>query len=597
MIDNLNHFAIENMGTVYDEEALTALQLMGRIAQKLNEVINQSNALDEATRNWMSDATKQLADMVEGVVQGHIEDGAFDRQNRATVANIEKRLDNLLGTVTAGSTTMDAEIVDGRTDHHNTVHGSIGTNIRQNFRVMGSGVSGYVPDVIEFHDLEVGTYYSTADGGVFVSDDYMRSLYVKPCPAGEMFMCEQATGDGKIYLICYDHDMNYIGSVFAGKSYTDVPFSRMTLPGTAFVGVTASSAYADVTRFAFRRISMDGVTCIKYPFDGADKNYLYYPGYWVGGSNTWVAADTVCALVFPVKGIRQVICNMTNLYDAIFYDENCAFIQSTKDFEGWSVRYRAFNVPENAAYVVMNMLKKHYVEHDAERLSYMVSVIRDNPTNDLMGKKGLVVGDSITWLDGKTGYGVNPDQMAHGWQNYLVERGALVDTLAINGGSYATNSNTNGSLYTQIVTAGYDVSKYDFVVLFGGSNDARVKVPVGENGDTYETLNTDPATIDGAVGGIIKYILTQNPRCKIYLCSIMAAATASHEFLDDLEYMQTLERTAEAWHVPFIDLFSLLGMAPGVNSDTFTYDGVHPTAYGFERIGTVIRKYIEANIE
>lgn len=130
-IEKLNrHYSMENLPTVFDEEALTALELAGRTAAKVNECVEQVNGIPE----------KVAADVL-----AHIEDGDFDKQIDVYAGKVtegfqkemdafqtttEKRIDNLLGSVTEGTSTFDAEIIDARLGEDNVTYQNLGQAMR-----------------------------------------------------------------------------------------------------------------------------------------------------------------------------------------------------------------------------------------------------------------------------------------------------------------------------------------------------------------------------------------------------------------------------------------------------------------------------------
>lgn len=140
MLDKLPiHYSMQNIPTQFDEEALTSLELVGRTTKKINECVEKVNEIDETTDRRLDAQDEQLEkfesvdipNAVEDSVTQHIKDGTFEKPIRDYCADVENRLDNLLGTVKSGSTTMDAEVIDGRVDWNGVTHGNIGTAIRE----------------------------------------------------------------------------------------------------------------------------------------------------------------------------------------------------------------------------------------------------------------------------------------------------------------------------------------------------------------------------------------------------------------------------------------------------------------------------------
>lgn len=144
MIKKIGHYSLENPGTIYDEEAMTALELAGRTATKVNECVDQVNQNTEA-----------LPGMVARDVQKHINEGAFDAQIDAYAGELEehitqvdqkvstnltnevnaldKRIDNIVSN--PGDGTTPTELVDARQDFAGTTHDTLRGSIEEQDRI------------------------------------------------------------------------------------------------------------------------------------------------------------------------------------------------------------------------------------------------------------------------------------------------------------------------------------------------------------------------------------------------------------------------------------------------------------------------------
>ena len=148
-----HHYSIENPASVYDEEAMTALQLAGRTTAKVNECVAVVNKTVE-----------DLPEKVADAVQVHIDNGAFDEQidryagelenqiinsdakqtanlNTATTS-LNKRIDNIVSN--PGDGTTPTEIIDARQDEHGTTHASLSASIKNQVRQAVNAYTGYV---------------------------------------------------------------------------------------------------------------------------------------------------------------------------------------------------------------------------------------------------------------------------------------------------------------------------------------------------------------------------------------------------------------------------------------------------------------------
>lgn len=194
MIEKIGHYSLNTPPTIYDEEALTALELAARTASKCNEVVEHQNMLELETAEHLTVQDKELADrlkaqddrlpgLVNDKVQQHINGGAFDTQIERYAGNLEKRMDNLLGAVHEGTSTMDAEVIDIRTGADNVVYGSAGEAVRKQVqRVTGLLTTGndWYKNLLNPAELTNGYY--APDGTVQDSPSYMYTgrIYVNP---------------------------------------------------------------------------------------------------------------------------------------------------------------------------------------------------------------------------------------------------------------------------------------------------------------------------------------------------------------------------------------------------------------------------------
>ncbi|MBP3683369.1 MAG: metallophosphoesterase [Oscillospiraceae bacterium] len=149
MINKIDHYALENHCTIYDEEAMTALELAGRTAGKVNECVDQVN---------------QIPQKIAQDVQNHINNGEFDDQidkyageletqisnsdkkQSANLTNavdtLNKRIDNIVSN--PGDGTVPTEVVDARSDGMGTAHGSLHASIQAQSKQLTNVQNGFV---------------------------------------------------------------------------------------------------------------------------------------------------------------------------------------------------------------------------------------------------------------------------------------------------------------------------------------------------------------------------------------------------------------------------------------------------------------------
>lgn len=115
MTDKLNHYSLTNPASVYDEEAMTALELAGRTAQKVNECVDEVN---------------KIPDVVDKSVNEYIDKGEFSKDIDRYAGDLSDKVDHLLNDIPEGATSMDLEVVDIRLGFDGREYNDAGTAVR-----------------------------------------------------------------------------------------------------------------------------------------------------------------------------------------------------------------------------------------------------------------------------------------------------------------------------------------------------------------------------------------------------------------------------------------------------------------------------------
>lgn len=127
MINPIRHYALTAWPTAHDEEALSSLELMGRLGAKVNELIEAVNkseiTLQEAIASIHGEIVSELEKaMKDGSLSSIVGEQAL-RELDATLEGLHQRIDELIfdGTPTDGN----AELIDARSGYN-----TLGTTIR-----------------------------------------------------------------------------------------------------------------------------------------------------------------------------------------------------------------------------------------------------------------------------------------------------------------------------------------------------------------------------------------------------------------------------------------------------------------------------------
>lgn len=214
MIDKLSpHYSMQSNPTVYDEEALTVLQLVGRTTAKINETVNAFNNLEVETNNHLKKQDDSIPVKIAEKVMEHINDGQFDDQINKYAGDLEKqiytseqslgsRIDNL-SRMGEGSTTGDAELTDARVSDMGHTHNNVGSLIRTNLSILRMhGVAECIREK-DFYSLFEKKYI---DGVVNTTNDcisihppvkFDRLTTIRPLPGYEVSCQRYSDAEGK----------------------------------------------------------------------------------------------------------------------------------------------------------------------------------------------------------------------------------------------------------------------------------------------------------------------------------------------------------------------------------------------------------------
>lgn len=207
----------------------------------------------------------------------------------------------------------------------------------------------------------------------------------------------------------------------------------------------------------------------------------------------------------------------------------------------------------------------------------------------LTDKKMLVIGDSITELDGRA---VPKIGKITGYQESFREQGAHVTTYGFGGATYSLKDTkitkvNHRSLYDKVVTDKLDVTKVDIVTLFAGTNDVGLGYPVG---------SSDKLEVKTAVGGlkaILDYLKKNNPHVQIFIFTPIKRVGEKYD--QNLTKLSAeIVKVGKAYTLPVCELFLTSGITLA-NQQDFLYDGLHPNSQGMALIGEEMTTFIEEN--
>lgn len=265
-----HHYAMENLASVYDEEAMTALELAGRTTAKINETVEAFNKLKQGTdqsimgQNTLIDSRmaaqdnairkmndETMPEKVKEEFQENLDNGTFEDMVDTYAGELEARVDNLLGAIGEGSTTLDAEVIDIRVDGEGTTHANAGESVRyQNSKMLEILLRESEDLSATAHAMHWATILkgNVTESSKRMTDPSKIFGVGELIPAGLTHIAVKTDEPVTLHFFdpVFQTDANSTGSITLRKSKTIYPKKEM---GVTFSGVATLCVYSDTPYF------------------------------------------------------------------------------------------------------------------------------------------------------------------------------------------------------------------------------------------------------------------------------------------------------------------------------------------------------------
>lgn len=592
MIDKMNeHYSFTAPGSVYDEEALTALELAGRTAKKVNEVVDYVNTIPEQVDDEVNDHIKNgdFAKQIDAhtkavVAQVKASEEEFAKQVEqtetefsGTVAalnnSVNNRLDTLLGAITPeeGTGSMDAEVIDMRAGGDGVSYDSAGEAVRKQLDKKLDLCDFDTYNVVE----KVGYYVNLNSVDPYWPMEGYRCKSIKiPCSPGDVFLyygC--ATGVVIASYIFYKDGVKVSGGQWMPQPTTATPaYAEVTIPDGVDTVLFASSTTLDYVHLEVHRISgelaktneekRNIINDILYKFEG-------YPTHYTTGYYTHSNAKAQPTATYHSKNTDLIPCNVGDVFlykgrassavgGIMFFDANCLYLPNVSMQVTSLDSFTEITIPDGVAYVlfqsyanissdiVLEVQKKDapvpFFEMD-KRIKSLETL--GGMTNVLYGKKYIAIGDSFTaWA---------PEQFEAGhayagknkvYPYYIGARNNMeVVNMAVGGSTMAyidgdSRTMFSDSLYLEIPTDA------DYITIKYGINDSTLNLPIGSIDDA------SIQTFYGAYNNVMEWIVTHIPYAKVGL--IVTNGLSNNED----KFAEAIRNIARKWGVAYLDYHS-----------------------------------------
>lgn len=441
---------------------------------------------------------------------------------------------------------------------------------------------------IHIKDFISGEYYDTTTGaiGIDSSNTYKRSKFLIPCNEAIVISSKIIeTNAYHAYVVFYDENLMKINSEYNSLYNGTSPRASVSPKGTKYIGfdLLVSEEISDLDiNYIINKTSYN----IEYPLDKNNKDYKVIENSYITSGGALESTSGYCVIVLPNPRCSKIYTNINISNQLYIHDSiNDTIIEPVYSLE--NPYGRLYTIPDSADIVYLTYSLSLALDVDGNPDMYYSFV--DSELNDsvLNGKKIICIGDSITYIDGIVNSGTGSIGRNVGYQSELRKRGAIVNSIALDGRSYAQHG-TDPCIYDTIVTNTFDFTGYDYIVLFGGANDVRLSINLGTVPSAYDNISKDPTTFAGAISGIIDYIQTNYPNCKIFICTTLQSQDSSRNFAKNKAYRDTIISDSEFWSIPYIDMFTEINANPTTNWSVYFYDTTHPNSRGMKNVGNII---------
>lgn len=643
MLEKLKaHYSMTSPASVYDEEALTALELAGRTAAKVNEVVDAQNNLEQETDARLNEQNDYLhktlqdhaADInhisfvtmpqkVEQEIAEKVNDGTFDAAIDNYAGNLTERLDNFFANTVPGSTNLDAELIDMRVDALNNTHYSAGTAVRT---ITGdlykrlNAISKFETTPVE--PVETSNMVVNKTGENLAEYGYSRLYNVK---AGEQYLVTSYYGFAipDVVFMCEDKLDPFIGYAHTNdgemkrNKFTEVinvpfPATQMRVNWANNAGepeliqvrkITGYRAdFSDYEWFIDESLKpLRGLMPIYTDLEPVQSKVAHIFKRQTNDQIWTIFVDSAQAALYriqfynvlPGQRIRiNSAANFGNVQYFLFNSQSTGELDSnttSKDIflyveagTGDTVEYRTDEliVPIGADCVGVSYING---TPDVEVVSDYDGV---KPWN---GLTCLCIGDSLTEAN---------ETAALKYHDHIhAKTGLQIINQGVSGRGIMRGYDTNTNYMSQVVK--YTGADPDVILIMASGNDnqyIRSKL-----GDVDDAIGDN--TYCGYFNQLINLCMNKHPRSRI--CVISSPPwKGSHPTNVDcgMDVMsRTLKAMCERWGIPFLDLYRCAGINPELAGHINAYykndkAGVHPDADGHKVLASPICAFLESVI-
>lgn len=225
-------------------------------------------------------------------------------------------------------------------------------------------------------------------------------------------------------------------------------------------------------------------------------------------------------------------------------------------------------------YILLEAKKREKAPGNAAEYAYELAP--ENEDTVLRGKRIVFLGSSVTFGAAAGGQSF-VEYLSHRDGVEAIKEAKSGTTLADRLSFFALIAFGNGESYVKRLQKLDPEIKADCVVVQLSTNDATMKLPLGEISDGDALPDFDTKTITGAMEYVIRY-------CKdTWNCPVVFYTGAYYESEPYAAMVQRLLALKEKWGIGVIDLYTNAAFN-NINEETYglyMFDPIHPTKAGY----------------